>query len=250
MSELINEWWKIPNPIEKISILHNATENCLKNWTGSPDISESHHLWKSAQELLGWLVLICISQDWLNKHYQQSNPYHEIPLQRVTGIEIFVACIEEVPARLEKPSVGSKIIGKGLIRIEKDEITNLNTNATFIPDTGWIPATTVEQAAKVMWKLQFNENGPTKLTDVDYDFLGDILTAEKKYLAVDQDDKSHPLLVPEICALLKEKLKGLKVVHFGLINMHGYESPLLVSEGELLSKIWLFLKIIEDYENP
>jgi hypothetical protein len=240
---LIELWWDQDNPIERIEILHEATENCLRESEQPKNLTRIRDVYASTQQMIAWLALACVSQEWVNLHYDEQNPYHEIPLWYITGIELFTACIKgNVLVGLYKPSKTSEIIGERLLDLGKHG---------YLPESGWPPEKAVEEAAKALWKSEINPNIPVRFEPQDYSRLRYILTQKNKYLALDRSmDKSHPFFVGEVCKLFQDRFKGVSIVYFGVVNIKDCVRPLIVDEGTLLGAVQLFLEMIEKYEHP
>ena len=242
LNDLIEFWWNSHDPINRIVVLHDAIDVCFKNSEPNEDLSR---ICKPAQQIMTLLALACVSQDWMNKHYDEKNPYHDIPLRYVTGIELCTACIQDTTTvNLSKQSDASEITGERLVKLGENG---------FLPDQGWLPEKTIEEATKALWKSETNEKIPDQFEAQYYSRLTRILTRKNKYLAFDKKaDASHPFLLPEVCKLFHERFKGVNVIHFGVINMRNGDSPLVLDldEGVLQAEIQLFLEKIEHYENP
>ncbi|TAN53778.1 MAG: toll/interleukin-1 receptor domain-containing protein [Methylococcaceae bacterium] len=243
MAALVDVWWKDYTPLDRIAtVLHEATETCLKQNARSGAGAEFGKIAEAARQVLAWLALACMSQAWLNRHRNAHNPYHDVPLRFVTSIELYAACLkEDLSAGLRKPATPGDVVGKGLAALDEHG---------FFPETGWQPQTAVEQAARALYKSEHQDEKTGAFTQEDYSKLAFRLRKKGKYIAVNKElAATHPLLLPEVCALFKQRLPGVGIIHFGIVTVQGDDRPLIVDEGQLVGAIELFLEMIEPYEN-
>lgn len=249
LAEVVGEWWQENEHLQKVRQFREMVEACLEELSEHENLSPRHPFCLQSRQIMGWLVLFSVSQDWLNQHYNPDNPFHKIPLQYVAGIEILTASLADMPVSLSKPAQGSGVVGERLVALEKQALKTDETWSLKIPESGWLPEPAVEQTGIVAWKMEFKES-KKQLSPTDWNMLSTVLRGKKKYLAVDgTKEKDHPLLDDRICRLLQQKLKGVNVVRFGLLEVEGCANPLIVDEGDLLGEIWLFLDMMEKYEN-
>jgi hypothetical protein len=249
LAEVVGEWWQGNEHLQKVRQFREMVESCLEDLAEHENLSPRHPFCLQSRQIMGWLVLFSVSQDWLNQHYNPDNPFHQIPLQYVAGIEILTASLADMPVSLSKPAQGSGVVGERLVALEKQALKTDETWSLKIPESGWLPEPAVEQTGIVAWKMEFKES-KKQLSPTDWNMLSTVLRGKKKYLAVDgTKEKDHPLLNDQICRLLQQKLKGVNVVRFGLLDVEGCTNPLIVDEGDLLGEIYLFLEMMEKYEN-
>jgi hypothetical protein len=133
VEELIKKLWMPDDPLDMIDTLHKATSKCLQTLReGGADVSETHKVWQAATRILGYMAICLVSREWLDSHRAQSNPYHDIPLEKLAGIEIVSARLEEIPACLTLS--GAEIHGTNWIFIREGAI---KSPETFVPEQGW-----------------------------------------------------------------------------------------------------------------
>jgi hypothetical protein len=111
-----------------IRTLHAATRDCLQQLSGQ-DPGATQAVKTGATDVLGWLVLLAVSEDWLQKNAEQwehllNTQYIEIPLKTETGAAVVVARLREHPARFKKDCVpvdGAYRITVGELELGVDE---------------------------------------------------------------------------------------------------------------------------------
>lgn len=239
ITDEIEKWWQQHDSLQRVKFFRESADYFLKDFINQEDfLPKSTYL--QIRQIMGWILLANISQEWLSTDYISKNPFWDIPLEYVAGVEILVARSAEIPAILYRSKQGFNVFGEGQIAIEQPTLK--------IPESGWVPDYIIEQTGLIAWKVAFKDS-KRKMSDVDWKILSGVLSGKKKYLTVNagQDNKS-PLLDNNICELLSKKLKGVNIIRFGVV-INGYPSPLIVNEGELLSEIFLFLESMENYEN-
>jgi hypothetical protein len=246
VDEVIRKIWVPANPLDMIDTLHKATSKCLQTLRErGEDISETHKVWQAATRILGYMAICLVSREWLDSHRAQSNPYHDIPLEKLAGIEIVSARLEEIPACLTLS--GAEIHGTNWIFIREGDI---KSPETFVPEQGWQVKQTCEQIEVMVYRAVLNEK-KEKLTHVDRDDLNETLKIYREdpddtknyYLSVHKTSRSHPLRDQEICTSLNQRLHELPIIHFGAREG---QQPLLVAEGVLAARIRHFLKLIHN----
>lgn len=237
IAALVDACWNQRNPLARIEILQAATKRCLEQAAQAGNADDLiEQAVKSAKQILVWLAMACMSQDWMNRHHNERNPYHDAPLDSLTSIELYAACLKDDLSvglfMLIKPG---EVVGEGCIELEKHG---------FYPETGWQPEAAVEQTVKAIWKAEYNES-KSELSEVDRDRVSRRLKRKGKYIPVHKKAKNHPLLPGEVCELLRKSLPGVTIIHFACVTtQEGEDSPLMVKEGELLDAIDAFLEAI------
>lgn len=243
MALLVDIWWNSYTPLDRIAtVLQEATEKCLKQNARSGDGAKAGEIAESARQILAWLALACMSQAWMNHHRNAHNPYHDVPLRFVTSIELYAACLKkDLSVGLYQFTKPGQAAGKGLAELDEHG---------FFPETGWRPETAVEQAARALYKSEHNVDKTGAFSPEDYSKLAFRLGKKGKYIAINKElAPTHPLLLPEVCALFKQCLPGVNVIHFGIVTLQGDDRPLIVDEGQLVGAIELFLEMLEAYEH-
>ena len=269
-TDVIGEWWQPNNYLQKITHFLEIVESCLEDVSQKMSLSPKTPLCQQVRKMIGWILLPSISQEWLNQHYSREKHFLEVPVQYIAVVEILAAAAAAAAAAVEVDSLikypallqkaeGANIFGEHWIAIEKNVLKipecgwqANNIVGQEIPECGWQANDIVEQVGLAAWKVEIKET-KKKLSHVDWDTLFTVLEGKQKYLAVNMLQDGHPLLDDHICYLLSTKLrkelKSIDIFRFG-IDINGHSTPLIVSEGELFGKIYLFLEMMEKYENP
>ncbi len=214
-------------------------------------LGENDNSWRAATRILGYLVTCAVSIHWLESHPLSANPYHEIPLERLAGIEIVSARLAEIPASLNLGGESRQSVQPiHQLVVNEDETRTLDT---FIPESGWCVERTVAQIETVVFAFVLKER-KVQLSETDRDDLNETLRLHRKdaedprnyHLAVECSNTSHPLRNPDICRGVKQRLPELPIIHFGP-GADGQVPVLLdsVTEGKLIAKIRHFLSLIE-----
>lgn len=94
---LIAVAWRPRQPLAMLETLQKATQVYLKRLGDHGQVvSETDTLWVT--RILGYMVTCAVSSDWLERHRGSNASYLDIPLERVTCIEIVNARLAENPA--------------------------------------------------------------------------------------------------------------------------------------------------------
>lgn len=186
-----------------------------------------------------------VSHEWLQRHRTDANPYHDIPVEKLAGIEIVSARLAEMPACLALGDGGDV---QAAYRVSVTD-ADVRSRETFVPETGWRPEETVRQIEVVVYSYVVNES-KKRLTDVDRDYLNETLKIYRDdpedprnyHVAVESGRQAHPLHDLQIVEELRQRLPQLPVIHFGGEARY---PVLLVPEGVLIARIRHFLSLIE-----
>ena len=108
------------------SLLYDATEDCLQK-SVDQNSKDLGYLSEQAKNLLGWLVVLAVSEDWIEQNPQRCNTlleaqFVEIPLKSEAITEVVVARLRDKPAKLQLEEGGSKVSGVHHISVHALEL--------------------------------------------------------------------------------------------------------------------------------
>lgn len=248
--ELVNELFVIDQNTECVdsdallSMLLRGTEACLVQLDDQGEkITESHIIWKTAKQILGWLTTLAVRSEAL-ANTDNENGFDEIDVETLIGVEVYTARKKDIPADFQVDSTGNSTENfKGGKQIDPG----------FFPETGWQAEDVIKQIWLIIWKAVGNKARTQSLTHVELKQLNKTLSLHRtrrrnslNYHLTVRKSVKHPLLIPDICCQIKAQLPELTIVHMGTETGNG--ELLMMDEGELVALIEEFLNLINQYQ--
>ena len=192
--------------------------------------------WTQAVNILGYLVLLLVDYDWV----QKANPLVvkgvklEIPVVTDAGIEIVYSGLTATRARLETGESGVYVNGKDRIDYR-------------FPESGFDTEDTIHDIKTAIFKKLYPpdlKNQKSLLySGVKLD-LNQVLKRRRKagyhhYICVDEKDCNHPLELEKVYLGLKDELKELDIIS---ISLDDSKKALIVSEPALNADLTEFFR--------
>jgi len=160
-----------------------------------------------------------------------------IDLRYITTVELYIKCRDE-KLKPEFRRHGSAVAGAG------------DLGLSVLPENGWDEVNAAQDVVKGLWRLDRPDDPHRDLDATDISKLNYRLKRQQRYLTVDRSTaklQGHPFMSPVVCSEFSALLPDVPVVHFGLISGAPGQSPLLVSESELVGAIELFMEMVSKH---
>jgi len=222
-----------------IKSLHNATETCLQQLPGQ-DSKAVLDIVNGAAAILGWLVLLAVSESWLQddpalRDRLLSAGQVDIPVASEAGIEVVIARLLLRPAKLQL--VGdNKVLGTTQISWGELELGPPRCDELI-------------EIKKLIWKRVLKGDAPQTFKKVDEDDL----KATLKYLR-EKGENYYIIILPEhrdripntehLLTHLRRDLEYLGTFHIG---SEAADRILVMPEGNLRAQIRQFLLMLRKF---
>jgi nucleoside phosphorylase len=225
--------------LEAVSTLNVALKKCIEDIEdidGDDDLID--RTWTDSVNILGWLVLLGVDDEWAKKTVQYMAEKEDsleliIPVKTVAGVEIAVSRLKETKAILDRDKITYQV--KGEQSISCDQWSNI--------EVGWDIDDKVIMIKTALWKTLIKQNPPgsgefTKDMDTE---LNETILAKKEmgeyhYIAVDRSCQYHPLLEKQVYTELIKDLPSLEIF---FIQKDDREVA-IIGESQLHARLRLF----------
>lgn len=228
--------------IEKsIRTLHTAVKECLERLSDQ-DKGAIPEIKDKVTNVLGWLVLLMISEDWLQKNAGQwerllKTQCIEIPLKTETGIEVVIARLHKHQARYIRRQDSIRVDGANRIALDELEL-------------GFAQEDQLIDLKKLIWSAIFNEPKPPHPFDRDAEInLNSTLEFRN------QDGEHYYITVPANryrsvggdTAFLTRLSRDLPYLGAFLMGVENGDQVLVIEEPRFVALVQEFFRMLRKY---
>ncbi|MBK7846787.1 MAG: CHAT domain-containing protein [Zoogloea sp.] len=229
----LGKWWEERGAVERIERLTEIAEGLLDRSTAN----DASALAALATRVMALMALSGVDRGRAQQVAAGSSAEAPIDLRYITTVELYIKCRDE-KLKPEFRRHGSAVAGAG------------DLGLSVLPENGWDEVNAAQDVVKGLWRLDRPDDPHRDLDATDISKLNYRLKRQQRYLTVDRSTaklQGHPFMSPVVCSEFSALLPDVPVVHFGLISGAPGQSPLLVSESELVGAIELFMEMVSKH---
>ena len=223
-----------------VRTLHAAVKKCLER-LGDQDSGAIPDIRDKITEVLGQLILLAVSEDWLQKNAEQweyllKTQYIEIPLKTEAGVEVVVARLHKHQAHIRQKD-GSRIDGANRIIVGDLELGIADDDRLI-------------ELKKLIWSAIFHDPKPPDPFDRDAEInLNSTLEFRN------QDGEHYYITVPASryrsvdgdTTLLASLSRDLPYLGAFLIGIENGDQVLVIEEPRFVALIQEFFRMLGKY---
>lgn len=229
----LGKWWAARSTVERIERLTETAEGLLERSTAD----DASALGALATRVMALMALSGVDRQRAQQVAAGSSAEVPIDLRYITTVELYIKCRDE-KLKPEFRQHGSAVTGAG------------DLGLSVLPENGWDEVNAAQDVVKGLWRLDRPDDPHRDLDATDIRKLNYRLKRQQRYLSVDRSTvtlQGHPFMSRVVCSEFSALLPDVPLVHFGLISGAPGQSPLLVSESELVGAIELFMEMVSKH---
>ena len=223
---------------EAVGLLHKSSRTCLEKLVDEG--KETEPVVKACKSVLGWLVLLAVSGDWMTRKGARvcdllEARSVEVPVATECGVEILNARLREQSAFLELDADRERVYGQHQINLLESGIGE----------------DALQDVKAQVWKAVRKDEPPRRFSRQEDWELNSTLEAEAdleriyRYVLLDAKTAAPLVGIRELYQL-KDSLPHLSILM--MIGLVDGEQVLVLDEERLQAHIRVFMRMLEKYQ--